>query len=84
MELSIDDFVQLVNEMYKQINADRKKEYEQRSFEMWGYTLPVAKEPREYVFRDPEKPSSKTTKTVDEIKEKAERIRKKHQAKAGD
>ena len=87
MDLEVEDFTLLVEQMLKRKHDDLEVKREERFFNTWGYQLPIMKEPLNY--HDFKKKHYNTgqviskrrkKKNYDKQIDKFEEIRKRHQA----
>ena len=94
MELDPYDFFNLVGVLFEAKIEEQEAKEEERLFNLWGYQLPLMKDPMSYWdFRrkveEKSKPRTAPSKAKNELSneeliEKVERIKAKHQKKVGE
>jgi len=89
MDLDVRDFMNLLNELYKDIHRETKDKQEERLFHTWGYMLPMMKEPMDYPTYKRKAMSRRTgsrrkKSDYSGLIDRVEKIRIRHQSEAGD
>ncbi len=90
MDLEVEDFTLLVEQMLKKKHDDLEVKREERFFNIWGYQLPIMKEPLNYhdfkkkyynKVSSKKRRRKKNSKDNQELIDKIEGIKKRHQAR---
>ena len=90
MDLEVEDFTLLVEQMLKKKHDDLEVKREERFFNIWGYQLPIMKEPLNYhefkkkyynkTTTNKRTQAKKNKKENKKLIDRIEKIKEKHQA----